>query len=196
MRSLVALAALLSGCAAAGEGLVEADFDRPECPPGVRESALVGYRFSPQRLATERFHEVVIVKLDRFAVDVFETDGLGIRLDLDGLERAGAIGRDGEFYVLAASPLTVPIGSAPTEAQAVLSLFGTCPRFPGYEAVGGALVLDALRLRIDGAKTGQDERLAGRVEGPLGYNRAPSPVGQLRAQFDFEVPVRFLREFQ
>ncbi|MEL6188864.1 MAG: hypothetical protein AAFU79_29945, partial [Myxococcota bacterium] len=118
------------------------------------------------------------------------------RIDLEGLERANLLVRDGAFFVPAALPLRVPVGDDRSEAQVLLSLYRTCERFPGYSAVSGAVIFDAMRIRIDGEDTGDGERLAGRMSGTLSYVDAPSPIATATATFDFEPPSRPLREFE
>lgn len=197
-----------AGCEPNGDGFVRADFSPPDCPPGERNEDLVAYSWEAQFLATDRYFEIVIIQVQRFRVDLFETDSVGIRLDLEGLERSGLLVREGRFYRPAMTPLTIPIEGpdevaasegleARDQAQVVLSLFGTCERFPGYTAVSGSVVFDELRLRIDGSETGDNERLIGRVEtASLSYEQAPAPIGVLEATFAFDPPERPLREFE
>lgn len=194
---LVACGLALGACGPNGEGRVDAVFDPPECPPGETEDTLRDYGFEPQFYATDRFFEVVLIQVQRFRVDIFETDAVGVRLDLEGLERAGRLQRAGTFYEPTQAPLTLAIGAARDQAEVLLSLFRTCERFPGYSAVSGQVVFDALRLRLDGTDTGDNERIAGRVvDAQLSFDQAPAPIAVLNATFDFEPPRRPLREFE
>lgn len=187
---------LLVACDANGLGRVDARFFRAECPPDVEESGLRNFGFDAGYLSTDRFRNVLILNVQEYNVDILETDSMGARIDLEGLERAGLLSRAGAFFVPTAPPLRVPVGTTRTDAQVILSLYRTCERFPGYSAVNGEVVFDDLRIRIDGEDTGDAERLAGRMTGTLSYVDAPSPIATATATFDFSPPSRPLREFE
>ncbi|MBX2812625.1 MAG: hypothetical protein KTR25_12485 [Myxococcales bacterium] len=191
------LALTLVACESSGEGLVSAEFSLTECPPGTDNSELENYSWKADYLVTERYFETLIINIQEFSVDVFETDSLGIRLDLEGLEIDGKLVRDGQFFRPRSVPLRVSVGDERNESQVILSLYQTCVRLPGYSAIEGMVVFDEFRIRIDGKKTGDDERLVGRViDAQLSYAQAPAPIGILQASFDFEPPERPLREFR
>lgn len=199
MRALLVLGltSLCLACEPNGLGRVDASFTTAECPPGREEGALQDYGWDAGYLVTDRFREIVNINVLEFRGRILDTDSVGIRLDLEGLEQAGMLARDGEFYTPIAPPLVVPVGDGRAQAQVLLSLFRSCERFPGYSAVGGEVRFDELRLRLDGADTGDGERLVGRVDAaPLSYTQAPAPIGTVTATFDFEPPERPLQEFE
>lgn len=183
------------GCAPNGDGQVSANFDPAECPPGTENSELRDYGWDAQYLATERYFQALIINIQKYRVDIFETDSLGIRLDIEGLESAGLITRDGQYYRLVDSPVEIEIGPERDQSQVILSLFRTCSDLPGFSAVSGRVIFDEFRIRIDGENTGDRERLVGRVlDGQLSYSQAPAPIASFTASFDFEPPYRPLRE--
>lgn len=194
--SYLVMAALAGACGPDGTGRVDANFFRSECPPGMNNDDLDNYGWDAGGLTTDRFEAALTVNITEFNVDILETDGVGIRLDLVALSEAQLLPVRGDFFELT-GPLTVAIGPNRDQAQVILSLYQTCPRLPGYSAVSGNVRLERLKIRRDGEDTGRDEVLAGQVlDAVLSYAQAPSPVGLLEVSFDFEPPVNSLREFE
>ena len=195
--ALLFLVLIGAACSPNGTGFVEAQFEPAECPPGTRLEKLGNYGWDAGYFATERFFEVLIINVQEFNVDIFETDSVGIRLDLEGLEQAGRIVRDGRFFAPAQTPMIISVGDSRADAQVLLSLFQTCERLPGFSAVAGEVHFDEFRIRVDGSDSGKDERLIGRIlDTQLSYPQAPEPIAQLEAAFDFRPPRRPLREFE
>lgn len=190
------------GCAPNGEGRVDVRFVRPECPPGTTLDALRGYGWDAGYFATERFGDDLIVQIQRHNVDIVEGDSVSFRLELEDLRERGVLERRGDFFRLTASPTPLSLGfrrSGPSEAiELLLGVYSICERFPDYVARAGTLELDALAIRIDGADTGEGERVAGRVRTATltAWSRPEATFGVLDASFDFEPPRRPLREFE
>jgi hypothetical protein len=160
---------------------------------------LVEFGFDAGYLSTERFLDVVMVQVFRYPLLVEETDGLTVRLDLGALRRRGLLRVDPARRQLVRAdlsrPLEIPLTPGDGEANAVLSLFDTCPDFPQFPVVEGSLRLTALTLAADPEDTGEQERVVGTITATLARASSDAPVGTLRASFDFTPPRRPLATF-
>lgn len=171
---------------------MQADFTITDCPPGDDNGGLEGYGFEPAFLGVTRFNDDTSIQLLEHPVLVEETDGLSIKLRLGALLEAGQIAEDGDSgrYELTSAPLDLPVQVEGLGARASLSMFQTCADFPTVHAASGTLRLDRLRLAVDPEDLGRDERVEGTLTATLARGGPPQTVGQLRAQFAFDVPRR------
>jgi hypothetical protein len=182
----------------AGNATVTAEFDELECRIGKERGALDGYAFDADYMATERFAGTLLIQIQKHKVNVEETDGMVLRLQLDQLLDVGIIRADDAsdqiVPTVTTAPLTLDLSTDEDDTNASLSLFQTCPEFPTHEALSGEVRFDIFALAIDPDDTGRGEHLAGTVTATLTRANATGRVGDLRAEFDFLPPRRPLTD--
>lgn len=195
--ALAALAVASSACeGAAGTGVVRAAFKENNCKPGT-DRDLANYEYRAQYLATERFSGILQIYIQKYRVDVEETDSLVIRFSVDELLRDGTLAIKDEQIVRADSnsPIVIRTSTLSGDANASLSLFGTCPEFPTHFGTG-LLKFEEFTLALEPMDTGTNELLVGTLTATLTRNNAREPVGTMEAIFDFAPPRRPLTDFK
>jgi hypothetical protein len=191
--------ATLAGCEGpAGSATVSATFfEDDHCKPGTARN-LRHYQFDAGYLATERFGGVLAVIIQKHRVDVEETDGLVIRFSLEKLLDDGTVVVDRDRIVRAdpTQEVVIRTSTSPDDANAALSLFGTCPEFPTHYASRGVFTLNKLTLAADPMDTGSGEAIGGTLTATLSRANERDPVGTVDADFDFFPPRRPLTDFK
>jgi hypothetical protein len=179
-----------------GTGIVRAQFLENNCKPGT-DRDLENFEYSADYLATERFSGILQIYIQKYRVDIEETDGLLIRFSIDTLIEGGILKIDREQVVRTDpdAPLLLRTSTAATDANASLSLFGTCPEFPTHFG-SGLLTIDKLALAADPMDTGTNERISGTLTATLTRSNSRFPVGEMEAIFDFAPPRRPLTDFK
>jgi hypothetical protein len=196
----LALALLFTSCQSPdGSARVVAHFKTNQCGLGQTADNLMNYNFDAAYMQTERFGGAMIIGIQKYRVSIEETDGLQIRIDLVALLNRGLLTDDRARHQIIRTdptkPLVLATSTASTDANAVLSLFTTCPDFPSSEARSGVLSFDKLTLAEDPTNTGENERIGGTLTATLSRAYTSTAVGTLDAVFDFAPPRRPLTVF-
>lgn len=199
-RLVAALSLALLSCGGVdGSAVVRGRLEINDCRASMPE-APSELAFEAGYLSTERYSSSLLISIQQYAVEVEETDGLVIRFPLGVLLESGALVVDpARSQIVRADPsrpLVVRTSTHPNDANAVLSLFQTCPEFPASRAVDGELTLDKLTLAAEPEDTGQGERLGGVLRATMGRASSRSTIGTVDAIFDFAPPRRPLTDFR
>jgi hypothetical protein len=192
--------ALLAACDGPnGFGRVVARFTSDECPAGTKRG-LTDYEFEADYLATERFGGALLIGIQKHRVNVEETDGLAILINLDACLDQGRLvidrGRGQIVRADSSQSLDLRTSTVPPDANAALSLFQTCPEVPTNHAIGGVLELTKLTISERPEQTGEGERVAGTLTATIAREDLDGPAGTLEASFDFAPPRRPLTDFK
>ncbi len=183
-----------------GSGQVEVNFFEGSCLSDDPDPEPSVVRFDASYLATQRFAGILVIQVQEFRVNLEETDGLLIRLNIDHLLEEGQLVVDERRSHIVRSdpavPLELPVGSGPGQADVSFSLFQTCADFPTSHGASGALSLRNITLAEDAVDTGENERITGTVTATLSRADLKGPAGTLRADFDFAPPRRPLLDFE
>src|SRR5205823_2655350 len=111
------------------------------------------------------------IGMQQYKVQVEETDGLVIRLNLKKLIETGVLVPDpSKLKIVRADPtkaVVIRTSTSPNDANASLSLFKTCAGFPTNDASSGVMTLTKVTLAQDPMETGNNERLAGTLTATL-----------------------------
>jgi hypothetical protein len=169
---LVLLAATACG-KKSGTGDVQGYFYVKGCTASMDRQAS-NYGFDAGGLGTNRFFDELEISIQQYAVRLEESDGLLIRVPSVMALRANAT-----------RPLVVPLSTAPSDVNAALSLFQSCPDRPQLFAVEGVLSFDLFTIQADPVNTGDHEVLKGTLTATVVSVEPGVRVGWIHSTFDF-----------
>jgi hypothetical protein len=175
-RRILLVALLLSGAGCVkktGTGDVTGFFSVVGCTMKSDRPAS-SYGFDAGGLGTNRFNDNLEISIQQYPVRLEETDGLLIRLPSVMALRANSM-----------RPLVVPVSTAPSDVNAALSLFQTCPDRPQLYAVEGTISFDLFTIQADPANTGDNEVLKATLTATVVSVEPGVRVGWVRSSFDF-----------
>jgi hypothetical protein len=159
-----------------GKGHIEGLFSVPGCR-SMEDREKGAYAFDAKYLSTRRLEENLQIAIWQHPVDFEETDGLLLLVN----DLASLMAEESR-------PILRPISRDPSDVNLSLNLFQTCPHRPTLHGMTGVVRFDKLNIAANPEETGVLEVVAGTVTATVVGADLDTPIGWMKATFDFLPP--------